>query len=636
MKTDYAMKENRDYWLRHPTLGDPSFDTFEKVGNTVHKSESPYEWGVNGSLFCDPKTGYFYLYGGIYPFGYAKSEKNPCRFLIYKSTDEGNTWENLGPGFELGFKFDKHEIPSDSCPDVVLMYDETDDIYWLCYDWCDNNFTWEDAHKSNTCSFDSGAALAWAKSPAGPFTRLSKPFFSNKEQYGKFGIFSRGYASTLLKRENDWIAFTLLDSGKFFSWGLACMTAKNPYGPWSEPTLLLSCDRPEYYPAPVEFHPCFVYENKVYAPATSVSKNRNYQAVFASDLEQSHLPSSWLLESDGCVWHSRNLTDEKFGIWGQTIHGFIKNDEFYVMYPAKDEREYGTLSVAKRKWDVPFSDGFTFSGHAGKSISPLLTAYKDFTLNAEFNFTGTIEIAFDYSGILGPNHHCSDAVPHKQSLSSYYAVVLNEAGTYSFIRRDEFSNTFVLFEGCVENKIEKLTIKNHLCNIEISINDIFVGQAGISKTTHNPIAVIAHAFSVLNCSKFEVVGEASSYKLKFNSTEAVLNAGQLMENWKADNALNFKSAEHFTGEGNVKAKWNFIGDSFSVYSPKSQKLGVMEISVDGCLVGTVSLNADMDEASEIVYSADLLKFGRHCVEVRPFLGIIAVDIIEIEGRGAAL
>ena len=69
MKTDFTKKENRNYWLRHPTLGDPSFDTFEKLGNTVHKSEPPYEWGVNGCLLVDPKTGHLYLYGGVYPYG---------------------------------------------------------------------------------------------------------------------------------------------------------------------------------------------------------------------------------------------------------------------------------------------------------------------------------------------------------------------------------------------------------------------------------------------------------------------------------------------------------------------------------------------------------------------------------------
>lgn len=627
---DYAKMENRDYWLRHPTLGDPSFDTFEKVGGTVHKSAAPYEWGVNGSLFCDPKTGYFYLYGGIYPFGYAKSDDNPSRFLIYQSADEGITWKNLGFGFELGFKFDNHDNHSDSCPDVVLTYDETEDIYWLCYDWCDNDFNWDQAHKSNVCPFDSGAALAWSKSPEGPFTRLKKPFFSNREQFGKFGIFSRGYASTLLKRKNDWIVFTLMDSGPFFSWGLACMTAKTPFGPWSEPVLLLSSDRQEYYPAPVEFHPCFAVFNKVYAPATSVSKNRNYQAIFTADLEMSHIPSSWCLDSDGGVWHSRMMPDEHYGIWGQTMHGFVHGNEFYVMYPAKDEKGYGTLSAAKRKWNEPFSDGFTFSGHAGKSISPLLTAYENFTLKAEIDFTGIIEIAFDYSGILGPDKHGSDASPHKQSLSSYYAILLEDTGDYRFVKKVDDSGEQILFRGKSKTRIGRLRIEKNKRSIQVIINGEIAGRTAIQTDKPNPIAIIAHEFSVLNCSLFEIEGEKHPYKLKYNSLDAILNAGQRMENWQVDDALAFFSKEKFTGQGEIRAKWNIIGNGFCVYSPKSPDLGIMEISLDAKTLGTALLTSAENEPSQPVFTAETIGYGRHCVEVRAHTGLIAIDIIEVK------
>ncbi|GEM_PF-3031227 len=50
MTKDYAKTENRNCWLRHPTLGDPSFDTFERI-SVIHTSSPPYEWGVNGSIF---------------------------------------------------------------------------------------------------------------------------------------------------------------------------------------------------------------------------------------------------------------------------------------------------------------------------------------------------------------------------------------------------------------------------------------------------------------------------------------------------------------------------------------------------------------------------------------------------------
>lgn len=629
MITDYAKKENRDFWLRHPTLGDPSFDTFEKIGGTVHQSTPPYEWGVNGSLFIDPKTGNLYLYAGLYPFGYAMNADTPCKFEIYRSLDNGNSWENLGSGFEPGFCFDGHYIPSDICPDVVLTYDDGDDTYWLCYDWCNNNLTWGNAYKSDTGPADSGAALAWSKSPEGPFVRLGKPFFSNKEQFGKFGIFTRGYASTLMKRKADWIVYILMDSGKHYSWGLACMTAKTPRGPWSEPFLLLSCARQAYYPAPVEFHPCFTQNGKVYAPATSVSKNRNYQAVFSADLEQSHLPTAWCLEQDGGVWHSRTLPDEKYGIWGQTFHGFVCRNEFMVMYPAKDERGYGTLSMAKRKWDNSFSDGFTFSGHAGKSIAPLLTAYKDFALTAEFDYTGTIEIAVNYAGILGPDKHSSDASPHEQSLSAYDALVFDELRNFSFIRKNSSQIETILFKGQHKDKIRKVELIRSDDNFLIRLNGLLAGTAFVPAAVANPIAIIAHEFSVLNCSKFEIDGNRLPYRIKYNSLDAILNAGQLAENWKEDRTLDFHTREHYIGEGDIRAKWNIIGDGFCIYSPKSPKLGTMEISLDGKLLGIAILSSAEEEPSQPVFSAESIGRGRHCVEVRPHIGLIALDIIEV-------
>lgn len=80
---DYAKVQNRNSWLRHPTLGDPSFDTFEKLGDTVHRSNPPWEWGVNGSLFRDPKTDNWYYYAGVYPYGYAVGPDLPPQHLYH-------------------------------------------------------------------------------------------------------------------------------------------------------------------------------------------------------------------------------------------------------------------------------------------------------------------------------------------------------------------------------------------------------------------------------------------------------------------------------------------------------------------------------------------------------------------------
>ncbi len=630
---DYAKAENRNLWLRHPTLGDPSFDTFEKVGETVHKSQPPYEWGVNGSLFKDPKTGYWYYYAGIYPFGYNMySTENPPKFIIYKSKDKGASWECLGDGFERGFSYEGHTAPSDIFPDVVVIYDEDTDLYWLTYDWIANDICLQvPDNKKNQYTRDSGAAIAYSSSPEGPFTRLKIPFFSNYEQFGKLGRFSRGYASSLIKRKNDWIAYILCDSGAYFSWGLACMTAKTPFGKWSEPKLLLSVDRNEYYPAPVEFHPVFEYKGKVYAPATSVSLNRNYQAVFSADLENAHLPEAWKLEFDGGFWHSRDISDEKYGIWGQTINGFVDEEsgDFTVMYPSKDERNFGTLSVASRKWEQPFSDGFTFSGHAGKSISILLNSYKDFSLDADIKFTGTVEIAFDYDGILGLNTHSSDATLHRQTLTSYYSVTLDESGNCKFIKKDKLGNETVIESAKTESPAENIRIENVRGNIRIFINKKCLIEQQTEISSARPIAIIAHEFSILNCSSFKVSGEMFECRYKLNSYDAIMGGGQVLSDWEKYTDSECISEDVYISDKNVFAKWNFIGKGFQIYSPKGKKFGAVEIWVDGYFYSTINLYSDESRNSDVIYSIRDLKNGRHCVVLRPKSGCIAVDTIEI-------
>lgn len=121
---DFASGQNRDAWLRHPVYGDPSFDTFERLPcNPVVVGEEPYEWPVNGSLFRDPVSGNWYLYAGLYAYGYAVREESRSQCRVYRSTDAGGTWEEVGGIFDdPNFVFDGEVNGLGSYPDTQVTY----------------------------------------------------------------------------------------------------------------------------------------------------------------------------------------------------------------------------------------------------------------------------------------------------------------------------------------------------------------------------------------------------------------------------------------------------------------------------------------------------------------------------------
>lgn len=633
---DYAKMDHMNSWLRHPVLGDPSFDPFERLGETVHRSEPPYEWAVNGSLFRDFDDTWYY-YAGLYSFGYAC--KMPSRFRIYRSRDRGASWEDLGWGLDTGYVFEHNDVPSDGCPDVVLFYDEKRKKYLLTYDTSTNDFTWATAHDPYSKA-EAGVALAWADSPAGPFERIPHRILTNKMAAGRCGRFSRFYATTVVPRQNDYIAFILTDSGRHFAWGLAVSTAPSAEGPWTVPHMLLSCDRPEYYPCPLEFYPAEVHDGRVSCSATSVAMNRNFQCIFEADLEAAHDPAAWKLTANGNVWHAHDHPDEHYGIWGQTYHGFIEPDtgRYVVMYPSKDARNYGTLSVAARPWNTPHTDGFTMTAHAGPSVSPLLTAYRDFTLNAEFSHKGCVDFAFAYEGTLGPNNSCADSVPSSASLSGYAAVRV-QGNSCSVVSVSKDGTVHALAEAELSESASQLKMEWKGGRLSARINDtVLCSNLPIPETADKtaPLALILQKFSRIECAQFAAEGETAPYTLAFNAVDALLGAGQLMPE---DEILTDPAAViapdvwhripgGYMGEGLVAAKWNVFGSSFYLPLTKSPAYGVIGAWVDGIFYGSADLCGEGETAIQI----DGLSMGPHAVRVAPIKGRIAITQLITSGN----
>jgi hypothetical protein len=91
---DYAESRHADAWLRHSVYGDPSFDSFQRLpGNPIHRGTPPFEWPVNGFFFDDLISGNWFVFIGDYGKGYLKP---PSRCVLYRSSDRGASWTNLG------------------------------------------------------------------------------------------------------------------------------------------------------------------------------------------------------------------------------------------------------------------------------------------------------------------------------------------------------------------------------------------------------------------------------------------------------------------------------------------------------------------------------------------------------------
>lgn len=641
--TDFAKMRNMEAWLRHPVLGDPSFDNFTKLGQTVHRSEKPFEWAVNGSIFSDPKTGWWYYYVALYPKNYWAPSNDVCHFIIYRSKDKGMSWENLGKGFpDFKCPFTGLEDAHMGAPDAVVRYDAAEDVYWMTYDWGAGILDLEGGAAPQYLP-DAGVALAWAKSPEGPFHQLKNWVHNNRFSESRIGRFERGYSSAAFKRKNDWICFIMQDSGPYHGWGLTCRTAKTPDGEWSKPRLLLSPDRQGYYPELLEYCFCVQIGDKIYAPATSVAGNRNYQVVYAADIEQAEHPSAWKLVREGSLWHSRPLADERYGIWGQTLHGFIEDGKYYTMYVGMDERKYGTLSVASCPVERPFKDGFTISGHVGKSISPTLAAYRDFSLDMQMDFTGTVEVFLKHHGILGPDRTTSNSVTSEESFAASLSVELSDKQAYRLLLRDPAGKSRVLHQGRADGKITALKTDWSKGRLHLAVNGkgAWIGdltealeEAGMDSEifAEAPLAVCAHEVSVFHCSRFLVEGEPLPYTLRFSAREGVLAAMHGIT-WQASQREGFLTQKGYIGEGSRWVKWNFRGNGFRLYAPKGEDLGRAEIWVDGYLYATVDLYAPQAEASRIVYEVTGLPGeNRHAVVLKGYEGqSFAADLLEVLG-----
>lgn len=628
---DYASSASREAWVRHPVYGDPSFDVFERLpGNPVVRGAPPLEWPVNGFLFEDPVGGAWYLYVGHYSEGYAIGPDKGMICKVYRSRDKGAHWEELGPIFDDdAFTFEGDISPARYAPDVSVTWH--DGKYHLVYDWLTENSTWATLANPDGSQTDSGVGYAWAERPEGPFVRATTPVKRTSAQPRLLARYRRLYASTLIRRANDWLILTLTDSGPYFAWALLGMSAPTPEGPWTDLKPLLHVGQPRYLPPLLEYFPAFQHDGWIYAPATSVAANRNYQALFRVRPESALDPEAWETVAWGGLWHAEAVPAEHSGIWGQTFSGFVDNQGlFTVMFPSRDAQNRGTIHIAQRPWDTPYkSRGFVISGHAGPSIGIMKSAYDAFALHARLSFSGEITLFWNHHGPLGPDRPRSDATLHPLSLSNYQGVHCTLT-QWRLLSMDAAGNVTEYASGPMPDAASCAVAVTRAASGHVTVA---LNGATASAATMPPgsgaMGLMTGKHSRASVDQFSIEGVPEPAVTVHLHTEALLGAGQNMTDWREERAPMFRyGAGAISKNPAAEAKWNVECTAFRLWAPRHPDYGLADLYLNDRFLATIDFAAAAPEASAALFNAEPMSQGYYAVILRSREGVFPVDCLE--------
>ncbi|HQE82263.1 MAG TPA: hypothetical protein PLM14_04640 [Candidatus Hydrogenedentes bacterium] len=628
---DFAEAGLRESWLRHPVLGDPSFDAFERLpGNPIHRGSPPYVWPVNGFLFEDPVSGNRYVYVGHYLEGYAHSADTPSRCTVFRSTDAGATWTETGPIFTgEPYTFEGEVTPFSGAPDVSVAY--KDGRYHMAFDWGTANLTWQIA-ADPPLDANGGAAYAWADRPEGPFHPAPKPIAGTREQTLLAGKYRRMYASSIIPREKDWLVLTLTDSGPYFGWALVGRRSERPEGPYADEALLLHPEQAGYHPPLMEFFPAFVHEGYIYAPATSVARTRNFQCIWRVPIEEAMNPKAWTLWQHGSLWHAEPVEHEHYGIWGQTLTGYIdKNGAFNVMFPARDSAGRGTINLAARPWAKPYRErGFHFSGHEGPCVTLVREAGTLERLDMRATINGSVAVIWGHTAPLGPDHPASGAVPHPLTLSRHDGLELRSGG-WALFSCGDMGERQIAAEGALTSPPAACSVAwTSPDALEISINGEPVWRGPFTRK-RGALGLLAGTFSHVDVTQFKVTGDFSAAKVRYLFTEGLAGAAQHRDYWEETRESGFLyGLGAVSRHDGVAAKWNVACSGFALWSPTGPAYGTAEVWVDDTRLGEVDFATPEPRASRVVFRAQNLAAGYHAVWLKNISGRIPVDVLETE------
>jgi hypothetical protein len=634
-ETDYALLSQKDAWIRHPVLGDPSFDNFKRYGkNPVQRGTPPFNWPVNGFYFEDPVSGNEYVFAGQYRTGYAleAGKRNMdihkgC--VVYYSEDKGKNWKFAGPVFnDEVVNLEGQKGPISVAPDVSVVYYEGK--YYMGFDYVTTGFSWDIKNLMN-----GGLAVAVSDKPEGPYRIYSKPAITNGFFYSKplFGKYNRCYAGTLMRLKNQWVFLFDLDSGPYFSWGLAAISAPSPEGPWSEPVLLRSCESNEYHPSLLEYYPAFLHKDTVYVPATSVAKNRNFQCIFRVPADEVMDPKKWKLWKEGSVWHGIQAENEYEGIWGQTFSGFVNQEDILkVMYPSRDKENRGTINLASVDWNKPCRDsGFVLSGHGSPSFSAITQFYNEPDIKSSFSYYGTAAFVWNYRAPLGPDRPQSDAELHPLMFTSNTRIQFTE-NQWLLLQASAEGLTDTISRGRMDNRgSHSLKIQHHHQETMILMDDKLLWKGLLKNSQYGNCGLFAMKHSGIEVRSLIINGKNQPGYFNWLYTEGLNNSGSNMKDWEIieNKALFTYGIGAVSKTDTACAKWSFTGSGFDLYCPKMETLGMAEIIVNGEMAGEINLHAETPEKSSVLFSMRTLPQRKNAIVIKGKNGKIALDCLRV-------
>lgn len=619
---DFAKSRYAQMWLRHPVYGDPSFDAFERVsGNPIHRGSPPFDWPVNGFLFHDPVSANDYIYVGDYGRDYMPQVS---RCILYRSTDGMKSWSNLGVVLEGDpDRFDK----GGHTPDASVVYDGG--RYHMVYDWGTANFNEE-----------GGLAYAWAERPEGPWHRALAPITRNSTLPKMLGRYQRTYAPTLVRRKHDWLLVAMMDAATHpNTWALCVMTAQSIDGPWSERRLIRHVLGDDFHPPLMEFYPAFTRDGFVYAPACSVALNRNFNVLFRAPLERADDPAAWEIAQYGSLWHSENVENEYYGMWGQTFSGSIDGrGTLWAMFNSRDAGGFGTVNLARRPWDQPMRRrGFVFTGNQGPGFTCLRRTFRDFDLEASFRLNGTALLIWDWHGALGPDLPQADATLHPLVKTRFHAVELSLAG-WAIVSADESGKMDRLASGLAPDQEFWKPKLSRRANGEVRLSangqELWVGnvESATAETHPGGIGFWVEPHTHLAVEKFEITGQPLPVRITCLAHEALLGAGETFERWKEVHSAEFRFGTGLISrQTNAQLKWNVTGRRLTLWSPRGPEFGKVRVLLDGKPVAEVNLHAGHVMESQPIWTSDKLHGRFHALVCQSVDGSLPVDCLEVEG-----